>query len=190
MEKTKFGDMPAKPINVSPLGDVVLIIGTEKARLRVNSPCLVSSSKVFATMFSRWPKGEGLSKEHSKEVPLVEDDADAIRIICCVIHHRNDIVPQSFTPREVLQIAIVADKYDFWVALKYAMVQWLQPGESSDVLDMGYLMAAAFVFGDMELFVVHTMNLILHHSGSYVELVDNAIINHIVPSKTFCKYQA
>ena len=39
-----------------------------------------------------------------------------------VIHHRNDDVPQSLSPNEVLQIAIEADKYDLTAALKYASI--------------------------------------------------------------------
>jgi hypothetical protein len=55
-----------------------------------------------------WSEGQGLSKESPREVRLVEDDANALRIICCVIHHRNNDVPQSLTPKEILQIAIEA----------------------------------------------------------------------------------
>lgn len=115
---------------------------------------------------SHWSEGQGLSKENPKEIPLMEDDADALRTICCVIHHRNDTVPQAFTPREVLQIAIEADKYNLGVALKYASAQWLRPRGSTDKVDMGYFMAAAFLFSDMEMFIAHTLELILHYKGS------------------------
>jgi hypothetical protein len=104
----------------------------------------------------------------------VEDDADALWTIYCVLHHRNDDVPQSLTPKEVLQIAIEADKYGLNVALKYARVQWLKPRGSLDRVDMGYLLAAAFLFGDTDMFVAHTLALILHYKGSYLEFLDEA----------------
>ena len=113
-----------------------------------------------------WSEGQGLPKQSPRDVPLVESDADALRIICYVIHHRNNDVPQSLTPREVLQIAIEADKYDLSVALKYASAQWLKPRPNADKMDMGYLMTAASLFGDMDTFAVHTLALILYCKGS------------------------
>jgi hypothetical protein len=133
-----------------------------------------------------WSEGQGLSKESPREVRLVEDDADALQIICCVIHHRNNDVPQSLTPKEVLQIAIEADKYDLNVALKYAREQWLKPRERPERVDMGYLLAAAFLFGDIDMFVAHALELILHYTGSYLEFLDDEITSPTVPWKTFC----
>jgi hypothetical protein len=122
--------------DISPDGDVVLVVGSRNVRLRIQSQCLRCASKVFGAMFRpHWSEGQGLSKESPREVPLVEDDADALRTICCVLHHRNDDVPQSLTPKEVLQIAIEADKYGLNVALKYARVQWLKPRGSLDTVE-------------------------------------------------------
>jgi hypothetical protein len=176
--------------DISPDGDVVLVVGPRSVRLRIHSQCLRCASKVFDAMFGpHWSEGQGLSKESLREVPLVEGDADALRIICCVIHHRNDDVPQTLTPKEVLQIAIEADKYDLRVALKYATAQWLKPRGNADKVDMGYLLAAAFLFGDMDAFVAYTLALILHYKGPYSELLDNEITSQIVPWKTFCTQQ-
>lgn len=173
--------------DISPDGDVVLVVGSRNVRLRIQSQCLRCASKVFGAMFGpHWSEGQGLSKESPREVPLVEDDADALRTICCVLHHRNADVPQSPTPKEVLQIAIEADKYGLNVALKYARVQWLKPRGSPDRVDMGYLLAAAFLFGDMDMFVAHTLALILHYKGSYLEFLDDEITSQILPWKTFC----
>ncbi|KAF8847528.1 hypothetical protein BDZ45DRAFT_607352, partial [Acephala macrosclerotiorum] len=112
---------------------------------------------------------------------LVEDDADALRIICYVIYHYNNDVPQSPIPIEVLQITIEADKYDLNITLKYVRAQWKPERE-----DMGYLLAVAFLFGDMDMFVAYTLALILHYTGSYLEFLNNEITGQIVPWKTFC----
>jgi len=176
--------------DISPDGDVVLVVGPRNVRLRIQSQCLRCASKVFDAMFGpTWSEGQGLSKESLQEVPLVEDDADALRIICCVIHHRNNDVPQSLTPMEVLQIAIEADKYDLTVALKYASAQWLKPKGKPEREDMGYLLAAAFLFGDMDMFVANTLALILHYKESYLEFLDDEITSQIIPWKTFCMQQ-
>jgi hypothetical protein len=173
--------------DISPDGDVVPVVGPRNVRLRIQSQCLRCASKVFGAMFGpTWSEGQGLSKESPWEVRLVEDDADALRIICCVIHHRNNDVPQSPTPIEVLQIAIEADKYDLNIALKYAKAQWLKPRGRPERVDMGYLLAAAFLFGDMGMFVAHALGLILHYTGSYLEFFDDEITSQTVPWKTFC----
>lgn len=91
----------------------------------------------------------------------MEDNVDALRILCFIIHHRNDGVPQSLSPNKVLQVAIEADKYDLTVALKYASIQWLKPRCNAQRVDMGYLLAAAFLFGDVDMFVAHTLTLML-----------------------------
>jgi hypothetical protein len=131
MDTIECSGKPDPLADISPNGDVILVVGPRNVRLRIHSLCLRCASKVFGVMFGpRW--GEGISEGYPKEVPLVEDDADALRTICCVFHHRNDAVPQAFTPREVLQIAIEANKYDLGVALKYASAQWLQPERSTD----------------------------------------------------------
>ncbi|KAF8853680.1 hypothetical protein BDZ45DRAFT_761066 [Acephala macrosclerotiorum] len=172
--------------DISPDGDLVLVVGPWNVRLRIQSQCLRCASEVFGAMFSpNWSEDQGLSKEYPQEVPLVEDDADALRTICCVIHHRNDDMSQFLTPKEILQIAIEVDKYDLKIALKYASVQWLKPRDNADRVDKGYLLAAAFIFGDIDTFVAHTLALILHYKGSYLEFLDDEITSQVVPLKTF-----
>lgn len=176
--------------DISSDGDVVLVVGPQNRRLRVQSQCLRYASRVFRAMFGpHWSDGQDLCKESPKEILLVEDDADALRTICCVIHHRNDTVPQALAPSKVLQVAIEADKYDCDIALKYASAQWLQLRDDADMVDLGYLMAAAYLFGNMEAFAALTLALILHHEGSYLELLDKELISESIPWKTFCMQQ-
>jgi hypothetical protein len=79
--------------DISSYGDVVLMVGPQNVRLRIQSQCLRCASKVFDAMFRpHWIKGQGLSKEFPQEVPLLEDDTDALRTIYCVIYHYNNDV--------------------------------------------------------------------------------------------------
>ena len=169
-------------------GDVVLVVGPQAARLRVHSQCLSSASKVFRAMFGpTWSEGKDLSGDSPKEIPLPEDDPSALYAICCVVHHRNDLLPQEFSPEDVLKIAIEADKYDLFTALKYARTQWLQQRESNDVIEIASLMTAALLFDDMDMFVAHGLALILHYNGSYVRILENSTICQILPDNTICK---
>ncbi|KAK7430679.1 hypothetical protein QQZ08_002723 [Neonectria magnoliae] len=91
-----------------------------------------------------------------------------MRLICCVIHHRNDRVPEELLKaKEVLQVAIVADKYDLGLALSYARAQWLKPSYNEDMENTAYLMAAVFLFCDMDAFVTRSLDLTLHYKDRY-----------------------
>ncbi|KAL7908149.1 hypothetical protein GGI35DRAFT_453480 [Trichoderma velutinum] len=166
-------------------GDIMLVVGAQKVELRVHSQCLICASKVFSTMLGpNWSEGKNLSKETPKEIPLIEDDAKALYTICCVIHHRNDIIPETFSPREVLQIAVEADKHDLRVALHFAKAQWLQSKNTTDVMELAYLMAAAFLFDDMNMFIEYSLALILQHQGSYIGLLADSTLCQILPANT------
>ena len=139
-------------MDIAPDGDFILVFGPWKVPLRVYSQCLSCASKVFNAMFrSGWSEDPGLSRESPNEVKLKEDHAVALRTVCCAVHRRDNAVPRVITPLEVLQIVIAADKYDLGVALKHATVQWPQHKGNMGKTEMGHLMAAAYLFHDMEM---------------------------------------
>ncbi|KAF1365202.1 hypothetical protein EJ07DRAFT_161287 [Lizonia empirigonia] len=186
MDTTKRNGEPDRVVDISPDGDIILIIGAENVRLRVHSQCLRSASKPFGAMFgSRWSEGQGLSKGSPTEVPLPEDDANAMRTICYIIHHRNGLVSQHLMTKEVLQIAIEVDKYDLKIALKYASVEWLKPRVNAEREEMGHLLVAAFLFDNTDAFMTHTITLILHYNGSYLDFLDDEFTSQIIPSRAF-----
>ncbi|OAL47474.1 hypothetical protein IQ07DRAFT_646412 [Pyrenochaeta sp. DS3sAY3a] len=187
MDTTKRNGQPDRVADISPDGDVVLVVGAENVRLRVQSQCLRSASKVFGKMFGPdWSEGQRLLKEAPTEIPLPEDDADAMRTVCHIIHHRNDLVPPHLSAEEVLRIAIEVDKYDLKVAFKYANVGWLKPRINAERVDMGYLLVAAYLFDNTDAFMAHALTLILHYNGSYLNFLDDELISEIISSRIFC----
>lgn len=185
-------DESKPPISdIAPDGNVILVVGPEKAPLKVYSQCLRAASKVFRVMFGPdWSEGQGLASQSPPEIPLEEDDASAFRIILCVLHHHNAEVPDSegLSPTEVLNIAVAADKYDLAVALKFAATEWLKPKKGLDLMDMGRLMTAALLLQDARMFAEQAMDLVLQWSGSYMALLDDAIINQFLPFKSVCMH--
>jgi hypothetical protein len=168
-------------------GDLVLIVGVEKVRLRVSSQCLRYATKVFAKMFGPdWYEGERLSKKLPCEITLLYDDAKAMRTICSVIHHRNGLVPENLTPKDVLHIAIEVYRYDLRNALKYAILEWLEPRITVGMVETGRLLAAAFLLDNSCMFMAHIQTLLLHHSESYLGLMNDELINKILPAGICC----
>lgn len=176
--------------DIAPDGDVVLIVGPEKARLRVYSQCLRAASKVFNAMFGPdWSEGQGLSTCVPKEVALDEDNASALRTICLVLHHHAD-VPEVTSAKEIATIAVVSDKYDLAVALRYASASWLDQRRKSDLLDMGYRMVAAVLFNNSPICVQQSTDLVVCCDEPYMSLLDDDLIAQFIPFKTICMSHA
>jgi hypothetical protein len=173
--------------DIAPEGDVVLIVGEEKVRLRVYSQCLRSASKVLSAMLKpNWKEGQTLATQSYTEATLPEDDAEAMRTICYVVHHRNDLVPENLTTREILQIAVVANKYDLSTALENFSFRWLNSDTRRTLLDRGCLLTAVLLLDDNDAFVAHCKALIFGHSESYLALFQDEVIKRFLPLEMFC----
>lgn len=83
---------------------------------------------------------------------------------------------------------MAADKYDLAVALKFAAAEWLKPKRGLDLMDIGRLMTAALLLEDACMFAQQAMELILQCSGSYMGLLDDAMINQFLPFKSVCTH--
>jgi hypothetical protein len=175
---------------ISPEGDVIFVLGQNK-RLRVCSVILRNASKPFNRMLGKdYAEGQNLSKTNPPEVPLPDDDPDAMEIIFNIIHHRNDAIPASLTPQEVFNIAIPIHKYDCVVALKHASIVWLKLSGNECLKDLGYLMGAAYILGDAEAFNDITLAMILRHKESYLKVFqDIPELDDHIPRDTMCKYE-
>ncbi|PVH91489.1 hypothetical protein DM02DRAFT_678066 [Periconia macrospinosa] len=152
-------------------GDVVLVIGPEMVKLRVHSLFLKVTSKPFAAMFRPdWKEGKSLpNRTEPAELSLPEDDPAAMRLICAVIHHKNDEVPHTLPARKVLAIAITADKYDCLDVLRFASEMWLIP-DKHETGNLMLLAAAAYVFRAESAFKEITKALLLTYCGPYLTL--------------------
>jgi hypothetical protein len=174
------------PIPIAPDGDTILIVGTEKARLRVSSATLSGASPVFHALFSA-TFHEGLQPRSDTSpvaITLPEDDPAAMRFVCDLVH----LVP---TPRggtgtgtgtgaphehdEILAVAVVVDKYGLADALHWPaaglLLLWLHhrlPG--CDVYGLGDLVAAALLLDQPLPFRLFTRHMILICMGSFARL--------------------
>lgn len=174
-------------VDIFPDGDVILIVGSDKVKLRVHSVFLRTASKTFSAMFNPlWKEGDSLGQEGPLELPLPDDDASALQMICNLIHHQDKFVPQSLAPSEILKIAITADKYHCVAVLKFATTAWLQPLDmSADSLIL--LTTAAYVLQHAPAFKRITKSLIVNHGGTFLTLTGEHVLS-ILPWLVFCGY--
>jgi hypothetical protein len=190
-EANDSNDSITTKIEVATHGDVILVVGPHNKKIRVCSSVLNNASKVFSVMFGPdFAEGQNLDSHDPKEVPMPDDNAHALEIICNVIHLRNDVVPRSLSPKDIFEIAIAADKFDCVVALRYASAAWLNPKGVENILELSYLMSAAYILDDAQAFGDITLSMMLDHKDSYLPLADQgAGISDWVPWKVLCKYQ-
>jgi hypothetical protein len=100
---------PSMVVNIATDGDVILVVGPEKAKLRVQSLFLKAASKPFPAMFGPdWKEGHDiLDLREPVGLSLPEDNASALKLVCAIIH-----------------------QYDCVQALKFGSGSWLWPDKN------------------------------------------------------------
>ncbi|KAL6825177.1 hypothetical protein V8C40DRAFT_245748 [Trichoderma camerunense] len=173
-------------VEIAPEGDLILIVGPEKAKLRVRSMFLRAVSKPFSAMFRPdWKEGRDLLDcDRPTEIPLPEDNAAALKIICSVIHHQNSEVPRTLAAGDVLAVAVAADKYDCIMALEFASERWLRPS-GDEAGNLMLLTAAAYLLQNAQAFKELTKALILDYKDPYLTLSCREV-ESAMPWKVFC----
>lgn len=169
-------------------GDLVLEVGAEGAAIRVHSLFLKEASIPFASLLSpQWSEGQRpRDPDGSIRLALPDDDPQAMTAICALLHHKHDMLPKEVAAREVLKIAVVADKYDLAQAVLPAVRVWRKPRSVNDML---CFMAAAFLCRDVASFRELTRNLVLDHNGSLLGLTDE-LHERSVPGEILCEFTA
>lgn len=172
-------------------GDIILVIGSEQQSLRVSSVVMKNASTVFHAMLSPgFAEGETLLRSHQVRIPLPDDDADGIFAVLCVLHGRNELVPETLAPEKVYRVAVLVDKYNLFSPLKFAARHWLDVCKATKGEDLWLLMSAAYLFQDGKAFSEATKRLVIQHTGSYRTFAAGDEIGSEVSLKICCEYSS
>lgn len=117
-----------------------------------------------------YSEGANLSSAAPKDIPLPDDDAEALEIIFNVIHCRTEAIDDPLDPSLVLRVAIMADKYDFTQALKFAARDWLKCDAVRDAKHLWRLAIASSWLRNNKGFENTTLALLRRYGGSFVKL--------------------
>ncbi|KAF8857824.1 hypothetical protein BDZ45DRAFT_422472 [Acephala macrosclerotiorum] len=152
-------------------GDVLFIVSCGKltARLLVSSKVLSLASPVFAAMFSpRFEEGSSLNSGYPSEVPLPEDDPEAMTLLCNCLHFRTDHIPRNVKFSQLKALAVLCDKYNVAKAISAWSILWLQKWETSKCED-GFegLLAVAYALDCAEAFAKLSKKAILNQVGPF-----------------------
>ncbi|KAL3424235.1 hypothetical protein PVAG01_03516 [Phlyctema vagabunda] len=186
--KESKDDMPSIVDDLAADGDLVLIVGPERLKLRVHSLFLKAASKPFSALLGPdWKEGHEMLDRDGPPTELIlpEDNAAALQLICTVLHHRNNKVPETLAAGDVLRVAVTADKYDFVDALKLASTNWLRPGKNQ-ARDLMLLTSAAYLFQNAQAFAEITKALVLTYDGPFLALSCEEVLSAMT-WRVFCE---
>ncbi|MCJ1397827.1 hypothetical protein MMC11_001023 [Xylographa trunciseda] len=189
LRSLKMENAKSSVVEIDPKGDVVLVLNCqdEKKKLLVSSRILSMVSPVFAAMLnSQFKEGlHNVTPGISHKVSLPDDDAIAFEIICNVIHYRHKHVPIDPSLEQLVNIAVIADKYELREPLFGYSVVWLQSGIKNNT-GMKYnakhcntILFAAYALDAPEEFARISWEIVLNHVGPYLNLP--GITGHDIP---------
>lgn len=96
-------------------------------RMLVSSKHLILSSSVFEAMLQdRFKEGQTLRSTGFLELPLPDDDPDAISILLDVIHGHTRKVPRKVDFELLIHISILVDKYQLHEVVEVFSDGWIQ----------------------------------------------------------------
>jgi hypothetical protein len=172
--------------------------------LLVSSKVLSVASPVFKAMLNgRFLEGIELSKAKTSaepylaQLPLPEDDAEAMTLLCKLLHFDIDDIPERPNPQSLENLAFACDKYGCISPLRYSggtwIRNWLLHYENTEPIidDVCRLFILAYV-ADLEFeFLEVAWTLLLYHKGPFqgphtqaVIFIDHPLLHESVRSKS------
>ena len=160
-----------------PEGDVILRVGPQDdaTSIRVSSTILILASPVFkATLSPNFAEGQAsFSKASPLQLPLPEDDPEAMLSICSQLHYCGMKLTSPLRLDFVIKLAVLCDKYD----LSRALEQWFEVALRLAKFSANGYDDWAQLLRCSQLFKSHTE---FHHSSS--ELLEHCVIPTAVNS--------
>jgi hypothetical protein len=114
--------------------DLKLILGGGEGiqtEIMVFHQIMINASPVFEAMLKpgNYMEGVSLTREKHLELPLPDDNAEAMTVLCNILHLQPRKVPTTTITLDLLDnIATLVDKYDFTRAIQPWPKIWLQQG--------------------------------------------------------------
>jgi hypothetical protein len=141
-------------------GDVTLTIknGADHQSFRVSSHAMRLASPVWKAMLTG-----GFAESKKTEILLEDDDPDTLLVVLRAAHLQYRQLPKELTFDQVVNLAVICDKYDTATIIRPFLKKWTHPGDDEDddedddgkYLDPGYeqWLSVAWTFGYRDSFI-------------------------------------
>lgn len=111
-------------------------------------------------------EGKQLASDGALEVPLPDDNVDAMTIICKILHLRHEKVPRRLNTTQLYEVAVLADKYQCNAALGPIAEHWcLELQKEDDDATRITLFLFAYVMRLSSMFKATGKDIILKATG-------------------------
>lgn len=141
-------------ITCDPKGDAILEAGNNIS-IRVNSNVLRLASSVFQALFSdRFVEGQNLSGTNPPALSFPEDDGQSLATLCSILHW-NEVSIDGKDATAVMNLAILADKYNCIAPLKHMILDRIadfQPSYNDTLEELFKIVVCAYYMRDATLF--------------------------------------
>jgi hypothetical protein len=95
-------------------------------RMRVSSKHLTLVSPIFKSLLKGgYKESQSLSSRGTAEIPLPDDDCQALEILLNIIHGRLKHVPRTLSLDELTQITVLVDKYQLQEVTEMFSQAWI-----------------------------------------------------------------
>ena len=116
-------------LHFDPFGDRKIIAGSEEKPeiFLVSSQAMSLTSRQWRAMFAAdSPFATAPSSPNSVvEIPMPDDDANALRVLLSVIHLKFGLLPKLLAYDDLVKLAIVCDKYDVAEVVQPWITDWI-----------------------------------------------------------------
>lgn len=148
--------------DIAPYGDIILEIPTKAgiAQLKVSSQVLCTASPVFRAMLSPTSSFREAYEFRTMtagtepyRLVLTDDNPEALAVILLALHCQNKLVPVAISFQNLLDLAIICDKYDCAAAVSLWVDIWTKDWRGVQQ-DAGYeqWLFIAWTFGIEDVF--------------------------------------
>lgn len=171
-------------------GDCIIqLADNAQISILASAKVLMLASPVFSRMLSDgFSEGSEYATKKSINLPLLDDDPQALMTVCSILHYHDAEISTSICPDQLYQIAILADKYDLIRPLTPSVIVYCQEMISRTTRDNLYkLLFTAYVFDLPALFACVSWHILLNSNGTFIDLpppLDHCLIRHNIPGKS------
>ncbi|ORY13577.1 hypothetical protein BCR34DRAFT_561762 [Clohesyomyces aquaticus] len=128
--------------------DLTLVLGKEKQEVEVAKSALRMVSSVWCAMF-----GSDWAEHKATSIDLPEDDPHAMLIVLRIAHYQHKELPKKLTMEELVNLAVVCDKYDTVHLVRHFLDQynWTAPNKNCTLYSSyGESLFVSWTFGNLE----------------------------------------
>lgn len=157
---------------ITPLGDLILVVGGNEVRVRVHSAVIRDAAPIMLN-------GIQASERKPAELRLPDEEPEAIELLCKIWHCTTGLASTP-TPRVMFLMAQSASKFSAISRASLMARIWIKDLSASEkTQDLWYLLVTASLMRMGDYFATISRHLVMNHSGSFRNLIGHGEMDSV-----------